>query len=141
MSITLWCDANLAAGGLFFFAVRPHVRPPYFAIYHLDSLSQMKHLFLLKTYSNFSVLNFILNVLLPYCSYCFPYFLSFENCLFLLTGWVWKLSNNACLLKLIPSASFLTQRHWLKKKVDQLLCGRKEALRTRLVPTKTMVRC
>ena len=54
--------------------------------------------------------------------------------------WVWKPSNNECLLNLVPSASFLTQSNWLEKKVDQSLYVRKEALGTRLMPTKTMVR-
>ena len=49
-------------------------------------------------------------------------------------------SNNACLLKLVPSASFLTQSDWLEKKADQLLCICKETLGTRLMPRKTMVR-
>ena len=34
-------------------------------------------------------------------------------------------------------ASFLTQSDWLEKKADQSLCIRKEALGTRLIPTKT----
>ena len=54
--------------------------------------------------------------------------------------WVWKPSNNACLLKLPPSAPFLTQSDCFEKKTDQSLCVRKEALGTMLMPTKTMVR-
>ena len=54
--------------------------------------------------------------------------------------WVWKPSNNACLLNLVPSASFLTQSNWLEKKADQSFCFRKEALGTRLILIKTMVR-
>ena len=54
--------------------------------------------------------------------------------------WVWKLSNDACPLNLVPSASFLTQSDWLEKKSDQSFCVRKEALGTQLMPTKTMVR-
>ena len=54
--------------------------------------------------------------------------------------WVWKLSNDACPLNLIPSASFLTQSDWLEKKNNQSFCIRKETLGTRLMPTKTMVR-
>ena len=54
--------------------------------------------------------------------------------------WVLKPSNNVCLLNLVPSASFLTQSNWLDKKADQSLCIRKEALGTRLIPTKTMLR-
>ena len=49
--------------------------------------------------------------------------------------WVWKSSNDVCPLNQIRSASFLTGSDWLKKKTDQLLCVRKEALRTRLKPT------
>ena len=30
--------------------------------------------------------------------------------------WVWKASNNACLLNLLPSASFVMQSDWLEKK-------------------------
>ena len=56
------------------------------------------------------------------------------------SSWVLKPSNNACLLNLVPSASFLTQTNWLEKKADQSLCIRKEALETRLIPTKTMLR-
>ena len=89
--------------------------------------------FLLTTHSNFSVLNFELGVqtsfglivLLLYSSYCFPYFLPYKNCSF----WVWKLSNDACTLNLVPSASFLMQSYWLEKKTDQLLFIRKEAFR------------
>ena len=51
--------------------------------------------------------------------------------------WVLKPCNNACLLNLADSASFLTQSDWLEKKVGQLLCIRKEALGGRLIPTKT----
>ena len=40
--------------------------------------------FLLTTYSNFSVLSFSLNILPPYSSYCFTYFLPCENCLLFL---------------------------------------------------------
>ena len=54
--------------------------------------------------------------------------------------WVWKLSNDACPLNLVPSASFLTQCDWLEKKTAQSLCVRKEALGARMMPTKTMVR-
>ena len=49
---------------------------------------------------------------------------------------VWKLSNDACPLKLVPSASFLTQRDKLEKKADQSLCIRKEALGMRLMTTR-----
>ena len=35
--------------------------------------------------------------------------------------WVWKLSNDACLPNLIPSASFLKQSDSLEEKADQLL--------------------
>ena len=38
------------------------------------------------------------------------------------------------------SAFFLTQSDWLEKQVNQLLCVRKEALGTSLMPTNTMVR-
>ena len=55
--------------------------------------------------------------------------------------WVWKLSNDACPLNLVPSASFLTQSDWLEKKADQSLCVGKEALGTRLMSTKTVVKC
>ena len=58
-------------------------------------------LFRMRSHSNFSVLQirsadklfFGLNVLLPYSSYCFPYFLLYENCLFFLSL---KISNDAC---------------------------------------------
>ena len=49
---------------------------------------------------------------------------------------VWKLSNDACPLKLVPSASFLMQRDKLEKKADQSLCIRKEALGMRLMTTR-----
>ena len=54
--------------------------------------------------------------------------------------WVWKLSNDACPLNLVPSAFFLTQNDWLEKKADQWLCVRKDTLGTRMLPTETMVR-
>ena len=44
-------------------------------------------------------------------------------------------------LNLVSSAFFLMQSDWLEKKADQLHCVRKEALKMRLMPTKTMVRC
>ena len=51
-----------------------------------------------------------------------------------------KPSNKTCLISLVLSAFFLTQSDWLEKKADQSLCITKEALGTRLIPTKTMVK-
>ena len=62
-------------------------------------------------------LSFGLNVLLLYSSYCFPYFLLYENC----SCWVWKLSIVASPLNLIPSAFFITQSDWLEKKADHFM--------------------
>ena len=42
--------------------------------------------------------------------------------------------------QLRSQCSFLTQSNWLGKKANQSLCIRKDALGTRLMPTKTMVR-
>ena len=94
-------------------------------------------LFLLTIYSNFSGFHFSVNVLLPYSSYCFPYFYRMKT---VCSCWVWKLSKDACPINLVSSASFLTQSDWLKKKASQSLCVRKTALGTKLMPTKTMVR-
>ena len=127
MSITLWRE--LCSRGV--------CSPPRFCyISLLDSLTW--NTFFLTIYSNFFILNFSLNVLLPYSSYCFPYFYLMKT---VCSCWSWKLSNNACSLNLLPSGSFLTQSNWLEKKVDQSLCVRKEALGTRLMSTKIMVRC
>ena len=103
--------------------------------------------FLLTTYSNFNVLNFKLGVLTYYplawmfffriLSTAFPTSYCMKN---VCPCWVWKLSNVACPLNLVSSASFLMQSDWLQKKADQSLCVRKEALGTRLMPTEIMVR-
>ena len=42
--------------------------------------------------------------------------------------------------QLRSQCSFLMQSNWLGKKADQSLCIRKDALRPRLMRTKTMVR-
>ena len=104
--------------------------------------------FLLTTHSNFSVLNFKLGVETNYplawmffrtLATAFPTSYHMKTDFFC---WVCKLSNDACPLYCVSSsASFLMQSDWLEKKADQLLCVRKEALGTRLMPTKTMVRC
>ena len=53
---------------------------------------------------------------------------------------VWKLSKDGYPLNFVPGASFLMQSDWLKKKADQSLHSRKEALETRLMLTKNMVK-
>ena len=70
------------------------------------------------------MVSFVLNVLLSYSSYCFPYFLPYENCLFL--------------------SSLKTQMHAqfpLGKKADQSFCVRKEALGLMLMSIMPMIRC
>ena len=57
-------------------------------------------------------------------------------CFFLVS----KPSNNAFLLNLVPSASFLTQSDWLEKKANKSLYIRTEGVGTRLIPAKSMVR-
>ena len=91
--------------------------------------------FLLTTHSNSSVLNFELGVqtyplgwLFFFCTLATAFPTSYHIktiCSF----WVWKLSNDAFTLNLVPSASFLMQSYWLEKKTDQLLFIRKEAFR------------
>ena len=123
------CDANFAAGGFGGGAVRPCCKPPSprYAIYH----------FLIRLYET----PFLLTILIfLYLTAAWMFFFRTLATAFP-TSNVWKLSKNACSLNLVPSASFLTQSNWLKKKADQLLCIKKEALRTRLMPTTTMARC
>ena len=118
----------------------------YFTVYHF-SIRLYKTPFLLTTHSNFSVLNFKLGVHTNYplarmfffriVATAFPTSYRMKT---VCSCWVWKLSNDACLLNVVPSASFLTQSDWLEKKADQSLCVRKEAMGTRWMPTKTMVR-
>ena len=111
----------------------------------LDSI--IRNTFFLATNSKFSVLSFKLGVQKSYplawmfffCTLAttFPTFYFMKT---VCSCRVWKLSNDACPLNLIPSASFLTQNDWLEKKADQSLWIKKEALGTRVMPTKTMVR-
>ena len=104
--------------------------------------------FFLTTHSNFSVLNFKLGVpendllawMFFFCTLATAFSTSYSmkndfSC------WVWKLSNDACPLNFVPSASFLTQSNWLENNADRSLCITKEALGTRLMPPKTMIRC
>ena len=81
----------------------------------LDSL--IWNTFFLTTHSNFSVLqirgantlSFGVNILLPYFSYCFPYFLPYENCFFLLSL---KTQQWCMLLQPHPQCFFLNAE-WL----------------------------
>ena len=83
------------------------------------------------------MLPFGLNVLLLHSLYCFSYFLLYENCLFLLS-----LKTQQCCMPTKPrSQFFFPNAERLQKKDDQSLCIRKQALGTRLIATKTMVRC
>ena len=101
----------------------------------------------MTTHSNFSVLNFKLGVQTNYplawmfffrtLATAFPTSYRMKT---VCSCWVWKLSNDACPLNLVPSASFLTQSDWLEMTADQSLCIKKKALGTKLMPTKTMVR-
>ena len=102
------------------------VSPLLLFSYITSRFAYMKHLFcwqfiliflyLLQIMSA-DKLSFGLNVLLLYSSYCFPYFLLYENC----SCWVWKLSIVASPLNLIPSAFFITQSDWLEKKADHFM--------------------
>ena len=150
MWASLW-DVNFAAvvfwgrGAPKTPAARP---PPYFAIYHFYIGLLYETPFLLTTHSKFSVLNFKLGVQ-TYYPLSWMFFFHTLATVFptschmktVCSCWVWKLSNDACSLNLVPSVSFLTQRDWLEKKADQSIFVRKEALGTRLMPTKPMVRC
>ena len=151
MSVVTWaspCDAKFAAEG--FEGRRGTVSPryncPYFAIYH-SSICLNETSFLLTTHCNFSVLNFKLGVQTNYPLAWMFFFCTLATafptsyCMKTVCScWVWKLDNDACSLNLVPSASFLMQSDRLEKKVYQSLSVRKEALRTRLMLTKTMVR-
>ena len=97
----------------------------------------------MTTHSNFFVLNLKLGVQTN-CPLAWMFFLTLATAFPMKTVcscWIWKLSNDACPLNLIHSASFLTQSNWLEKKSYQLHLVRIEALGTKLIPTKTMVRC
>ena len=120
---------------------------PYFAIYDLE-ISLYETPFLLKTHSNFSVLNFKLGVQTNYPFYWIFFFLTQATAfptlyctITVCSCWVWKLSNDVFPLNIVPIASFLMWSDWLGMKAYQSLCVRKEALGTRLMPTETMLRC
>ena len=136
-------EFNLGAGWVWG-GIRPCCKPPYFAIYHF--YIRLYKTTLLTTYSNFSVLNFKLGVQTN-CPLAWMFFFrtlatAFPTSYLMksVCSWVWKLSYDAFPRNLVTSASFLTQSDWLEKKADQSLCVRKEALGTRLMPMKTMVR-
>ena len=104
--------------------------------------------FLLTTHSNFSVLNFKsgvpVNDLLAWIFFFCTLATAFSSSYSMKTDcscWVWKLSNDTCPLNLVPGPSFLAQSNWLESNADQSLCITKEALGTRLMPPKTMIRC
>ena len=123
-----WFDrflVGLMEGGV----VRPCCKPPHpptpILLYITSRFAYMKHLFLLTTHGNFAVLNFKLRVqtnyplawMLFFCiATAFPTSSRMKTVCFC---WVWKLSNDACPCNLFPSASFLTQSNWLKKKANQ----------------------
>ena len=147
VSITFWWECCIwGVWGMG--TVCPCCKPPlllFDCISVLDSLI-WNPFFLLTTHSNFSVLNLKLGVQTNY-----PFARMFFFCTLatafptsyhmktVCSCWIWKLSN--LIINLVPSASFLTQNDWLEKKANQSLCDRKEALRMRLMSTKTMVRC
>ena len=82
---TSLCDANFAVRWFRRgYCIRPHCNSPpppriNFSVLQLQIRSAGK-------------LSFGSSVFLPYSSYCFLYFLPYENC----SCWVWKLSNDAC---------------------------------------------
>ena len=95
------------------------VNPPAILLYIISRFAYIKYFFL-TTHSNFSVLNLKLGVqtncplaqMFFFCTLAsaFPtsyYMKTVCSC------WIWKLSNDACSLSLVPSASFLTQSDWL----------------------------
>ena len=97
---------------------------------------------MLTIHSNFSVINLKLtsNYPLAWMFFCtlataFPTSYHMKT---VFSCWGWKLSNDACPLNLAPNSSFLMQSKWLEKKANQSICIRKEALGTRLIPTKTI---
>ena len=122
-----------------------HPCPPSNLLYITSRYAYMKHLFCWRLILIF--LYFKLGVLTYYPLAWMFFFRTLSTAFptanlmkIVCSCWVWKLSNVACPLNLVPSASFLIQSDWLQK-ADQSLCVRKEALGTRLIPTKTMVRC
>ena len=132
--VLMWAspwDVNFAAGDL-------QCSPPpslFYYIWLLDLL--IWHTFFVD-YSNFSALNFKLGVQTNYPLAWMFFFCDLATALS--TCWVW--TQQWCMpTQPCPSASFLMQSNWLEKKADQLLCIRKEALGTRLMFTKAMVRC
>ena len=132
---------TLQLGGFGGGSVSPCCKLPLFCYISLLDLL-MWNTFLLTTHSNFFVLNLKLGVQTNY-PLAWMFFLTLATAFPMKTVcscWIWKLSNDACPLNLIHSASFLTQSNWLEKKSYQLHLVRIEALGTKLIPTKTMVR-
>ena len=137
------CDANVTArGGEGSYNVRPCYKLPLYPtsslfcyISLLHSLN-MKYLFCWQLILLFVYLTSALKFF--FCSPANVVTTSYHIKTFC-SCWVLRPSNNACLLNLVSTASFLTQSDWLEKKADQSLCFRKEALGTRLIPTNTMV--
>ena len=139
VGITLGC--KLCSWGL---TVHP---PPPSLFYYIWLLDLLKWHTFFVDYSNFSALNFKLGVQTNYplawmfffcdLATAFPTSYCMET---VCTCWVW--TQQWCMpTQPCPSASFLMQSNWLEKKANQLLCIRKEALGTRLMFTKAMVRC
>ena len=91
VSITFWCKLCSWVGDAVSSRCKLASLFPIL-LYITARFAYMKHLFL-ATRSNFSVLqirfadtlSFGSNALPPHCSYCFPYFLPHEKCLFLLS--------------------------------------------------------
>ena len=117
-------------------AVRPCCEPPIL-LYITSKFAHIKHLFCWQLILIFLYLTSAWMFFFLTLATAFPTSYQMKT---VCSCWVWKLSNDACPLNLLPSASFLRQNDWLQKKVDQSLCVRKEALGTRLIPTKAMVR-
>ena len=139
MSVLMWAspsDANLAAGGFGGGSVRPHCKPPIL-LFITSRFAYMKHLFCWQLILVFLYLTSAWMFFFRTLATGFPTSYRMKA---VCSCWVWKLSNDACLLNLVPIAFFLTQSDWLEKKADQSLYVRKEALTTRFMPIKTMVR-
>ena len=137
MLVLMWaspCDANFAAGGGGGRgrAVSP---PPPILLYITSRIAHMEYLFCWQL-----ILIFL----------CFKLGVQTKHAL----AWMFfctlatAFSTSHC-MKTVCSSTYQwcmptqpwTQSDWLEKKADQLLCLREEALGTRLMTTKTMVRC
>ena len=102
----------------------PPIPSPLILLHIISRFSYMKHLVFWQLILIFLFFKLIVQAHYPLAWMFFFHTLTtvFSNSYLIKTlcsCWVWKLSNDACLLNLIPTAPFLMQSDWLEKKANQ----------------------